>query len=254
MTDATTPAELLSVARGATLRTRRARRGFWFPLVLFGLIVLGATPFYRSTLPSGSTCTASGSNSGSDYGYFCFGRLPSHASLLSGPPDLDRTGATVYWLTAILLGYAATLAFYRWRGARVGVAGRILPYVLTGMVLLGLAVLTSPVIWWRLSLTQRVGLPPDLTIRGLLPLVVLALGLLVLAYSERSVPLGVFAACFLAVTLVSNLYDVENQTPRLGWTPSGTWSTLPNLWLSGFVLLLGGLGFGLQAFIARRSR
>ena len=250
MTDATTPAELLHATRAATLRTRRARQGFWFPLVLFGLIVLGATPFYRRAGLAGLHCAPSGS--GSDSGYFCFGRLTGNASLLGGPPDMNGTGATVYWLTAILLGYAATLAFYRWRGARVGVAGRILPYVLTGVVLLGLAVLTSPTVWWRLQFTQRRGLPQELTIRGLLPLVVLALGLLVLAHSERSVPLGVFAACFLAVALVSNLYDVENQTPRLDWTPPDAWSLLPNLWLSGFVLLAGGLGFGLRAFASGR--
>ena len=33
-------------------RTRRARRGLWFPLVLFGLVILASTPLYvYPTLP-----------------------------------------------------------------------------------------------------------------------------------------------------------------------------------------------------------
>lgn len=41
----------------------------------------------------------------------------------------------MYWLVAVVLGYAATLAFYCWRRLRVGVAGRALPYALTGVAL-----------------------------------------------------------------------------------------------------------------------
>ena len=126
-------------------------------------------------------------------------------------------------------------------------AGRALPYVLAGVAFLGLAVLASPAVWAGVGPLHGVGLPGDLTTRGLLPLLVLALGLLVLAYSERSAALAGFAALFLAVALVSNLYDVENRTPSIDWTPSEAWSLLPNLWLSGLTLLLGGLGFGLAA-------
>ena len=30
-------------------RTRRARRGLWFPLVVFGLVILASTPLYLDT-------------------------------------------------------------------------------------------------------------------------------------------------------------------------------------------------------------
>ncbi|MFC1413984.1 hypothetical protein ACEZCY_32960 [Streptacidiphilus sp. N1-12] len=244
MTDATSPAAMLSAARVATLRTRQARRGFWFPLVLFGLIVLGATPFYRQTVPSGSGCAAA------PPGTLCF--ETGHPGPLGAQAGLGSTAATVYWLTAVVLGYAATLAFYRWRGTRTGVAGRALPYVLAGVAFLGLAVLASPAVWAGVGPLHG-GLPGDLTTRGLLPLLVLALGLLVLAYSERSAALAGFAALFLAVALVSNLYDVENRTPSIGWTPSEAWSLLPNLWLAGLTLMLGGLGFGLAAALRGRG-
>ena len=88
----------------------------------------------------------------------------------------------------------------------------------------------------------------------MVPLLALVPGLFVLAWLERSLPLATFGALFLAVALISNLYDVENQTPLIGWTPSAEWSLLPNLWLSGFTLLLGGLGFALATVPQRRRR
>jgi hypothetical protein len=53
---------------------------------------------------------------------------------------------------------------------------------------------------------------------------------------------------------VSNLYDVENQSATIGWTPTWRWQMLPNLWLAGFTLLLGGLGFGLATALRSRRR
>ena len=242
------PSELLAAATQAVQRTREARRGFWFPLVLFGIIIIGAAPWYRV---------------GSDTGCFGFTPVGSQQTLCSDMvgggffglyPGVDSTGTALYWLVAVVLGYAATVAFYHWRRLRTGVAGRILPYVLTGVALLALAVMATPTVSWHWHQDPFTVMPGDLSIRGMAPLLVVALGLFVLARLERSVPLAAFACLFLTVALVSNLYDVENQTPAIGWTPSEQWSLLPNLWLSGFTLLLGGIGFGLAVTMRARSR
>src|SRR6476660_571029 len=97
--------------------TRRARRAIWFPLVLFGLILLGAAPFYRPWPPAGAGITVR--NIGPAGGY------------LGG--DFIGNAPAWYWLIALPLGYAATAAFLRWRAGRTGVAGRIAPYVVAGL-------------------------------------------------------------------------------------------------------------------------
>ena len=213
--------ELLGLAEAAQRRTREARRGrFWFPLVLFGALVIAAAPWYHQSQSTPRSCQAG----------LCPVRIPTGTT----------HGATVYWTVAVILGYAATLGYYRWRATRVGVASRVWPYLAVGFGLFAaLAVVT---------------LPGDLSIRGMVPLLALVPGLFVLAWLERSLPLATFGALFLAVALISNLYDVENQTPLIGWTPSAEWSLLPNLWLSGFTLLLGGLGFALATVPQHRRR
>lgn len=242
--EAEEPAQLLAAAARAAKRTREARRGFWFPLVLFGVIVIGAAPWYVTSATAGCSAVT--------------GVAPvveichAHDSFFGSVPGVDSGGATLYWLIAVVLGYAVTVAFYQWRRLRTGVAGRALPYALAGVALLALSVLASPAAAQSWHFDPFAHLPGDLVLRGLTPLLVIALGLFVLAWLERSIPLTAFAVLFLVVALVSNLYDVENQTSSLGWTVPGDWTMVPNLWLSGFTLLLGGLGFGLA--VAARSR
>jgi hypothetical protein len=79
--------------------------------------------------------------------------------------------------------------------------------------------------------------------RGLEPLLVIGIGLGVLARLEHNRRLVVFAVAFLALALVANLYDMQNEVYRLGWKlPVGAVS-LPNLVVPGLFLLLGGAGF-----------
>jgi hypothetical protein len=53
----------------------------------------------------------------------------------------------------------------------------------------------------------------------------------------------VFALFFLALALLANLYNVENEVYRLGWDlPVGA-VDLPNLVVPGLFLLVGGAGF-----------
>jgi hypothetical protein len=223
-------------------RTRRARRGLWFPLVLFGLVILASTPLYvyptitptpaflTPDVPSSpSTFTGNGGYSGllgfSPGGMFTFSPLM----------------VTVFWLVATPLGYVLTAGFYWLRARRQGVATSTRAYVLTGLGLFALLVATSVI---------GVSLPGDLTIRGLTPLIAVALGLFVLARVERSWALLAFAVPFLALNVGANLYNMENVVYRLGLGSAGP---EVNVIVVGSVLLLAGVIFGLGA-VATRQR
>jgi hypothetical protein len=75
--------------------------------------------------------------------------------------------------------------------------------------------------------------------------VIIAVGLWVLAWAERSRALAVIVAVYTATALLSSLYNTENILFRFGWSPSGTgWSlsSLPNALLPALVLLAAGAG------------
>lgn len=224
-------------------RTRRARRGLWFPLVLFGLVILASTPLYVNPtitptpafltpdVPSSpSTFTGNGGDSGllgfSPGGMFSFSPLM----------------VTVFWLVAGPMGYVLTAGFYWLQARRRGVATSIRAYVLTGLGLFVLLVaISTPLI--------PVPVHGNLLVRGLTPLLAVALGLFVLARVERSWALLAFAVPFLALCVTANLYDMENVVYRLGLGPAGP---EVNVIVVGSVLLLAGVVFGLAAGRQRR--
>lgn len=224
-------------------RTRRARRGLWFPLILFGLVILASTPLYVNPtitptaafltpdVPSSpSTFTGNGGDSGllgfSPGGMFSFSPLM----------------VTVFWLVAGPLGYVLTAGFYWLQARRRGVATSIRAYVLTGLGLFALLVaISTPLI--------PVPVHGNLLVRGLTPLLAVALGLFVLARVERSWPLLAFAVPFLALCVTANLYDMENVVYRLGLSSAGP---EVNVIVVGSVLLLAGVGFGVAAVRQRR--
>ena len=215
--------EWLGTAQQLRRRTRAASRRYWFPLVVFGLITLGSTPLYVE--PS-----ASGSLSSSFVGGF----------LVSDPRRLS-----LYWVVATAMGYVATVLYYRWRDRRSGMVASVRPFVVTGVALFVLLALVSP---GGLAL---VGLPStwtpwfrvgDLFIRGLTPLLTIAIGLLVLSAFERSVAFVAYALAFLGVALTVNLYDIGNLTYRLGLGQHGLQA---NVLTAAAVLLAGGAGFWL---------
>ena len=224
-------------------RTRRARRGLWFPLILFGLVILASTPLYVNPtitptaafltpdVPSSpSTFTGNGGDSGllgfSPGGMFSFSPLM----------------VTVFWLVAGPMGYVLTAGFYWLQARRRGVATSIRAYVLTGLGLFALLVaISTPLI--------PVPVHGNLLVRGLTPLLAVALGLFVLARVERSWALLAFAVPFLALCVTANLYDMENVVYRLGLGSAGP---EVNVIVVGSVLLLAGVVFGLAAVRQRR--
>jgi hypothetical protein len=216
--------EWLTAAKDATRHARSASRRAWFPLVAFGLITLAATPFYGVTGHPGriSFVVISG-----DFGGYVL--YPQRLAM--------------YWLLATIVGYLATVVYFRWRGGRSGVRSPMWPFVFTGLGLVALLVLDSP--HWLAVLHIPETWSPwgrfgDLYQRGLLPVLTIAIGLVVLAAIERTWAFAAFAAGFLGIALVVNLYDLGNMTARLGLGQHGVQA---NVVVAGAVLLAGGIGF-----------
>jgi hypothetical protein len=238
------PGELLSDLSRLRRRTRAARHGYWFPLVLFGVLGCAAAPLYLAS--AASVPAGSGSYQSIDTG-----------PMLLGGMRMGANGFYIgwYWTIALVAGYLLTVLWY-WRWARrAGVRTPSRGYVITGVVLTVLAVALPPlsravpglfIVWAPLG---------DAWIRGTLAFLIIAVGLWVLARAERSPGLAVIALAYTAATLLASLYNVENILFRLGWnpwaSPSG-WklTVLPDILLPALVLLASGIG----AFLAPRLR
>jgi len=229
-------ADLVADMKALRRRARAARHAYWFPLVLFGVLTCAAAPFY--ILP-----TSQGGGNGATQGG---PQLP----MLGGVP-----GVTVhpylgyYWVAALLGGLLLTLLWYRRNARRVGLQTPARGYLVTGTAVTMLALVIPPLShvrspgWLSWLHSLDVLWPGDLVIRGTFPFVIIAIGLWVLAWAERSIALALIAAVYTASALVASLYDVENMLFRLGWNPSGSQvrlESLPNVLLPALVLLAAG--------------
>src|SRR5580693_1976096 len=192
-----TPEQLLSQARSVRRDARRARHANWFPLVLFGLLTCASVPFYIRNVPFVDEFYRS------RHAGFAF----LQSEYFGGFAFSTGAGIAYYWLAAILVGLAATAVWYRLRGNRVGLRTPSRGFIITGLMLVVLALLI-PVLASLPGLGQLVILMPgDLLIRGTFPLVLIGIGLCALAWAERSIALAVIAAGYLAVSFVASLYD-----------------------------------------------
>lgn len=233
---ADTPRQLLANAQELTRRVREAQRGTWFPLALLGLVVLGATPFYRLGPPAHVTCGPATLVPGSGGGF------RKYCSIAIGWP------AFIYWTVALVLAYVVIAGFYVLRARRRGVGARILPYVVAGI-----AALILDAALWPVLHKAYVNYPDQaalLAVHGLNPLLAIGLALFVLAWVERGWALLVFAAGYLAAALLPNLYSITRLLAEHGAAVPRQWHSLPGLWLAGGVLLLGGGAFA----VAERLR
>jgi hypothetical protein len=225
------------LAEVATLRrrARAARHAYWFPLLLFGLLTCASIPFYQQPgYPAGGP------------GGFVTGSARPGLSLpiLGGRSPLVQGYLGYYWAAALAAGLLLTLLWYRWHARQVGLQTPSRAYLVTMVVLAGLAIAIPPLSQMRSPRSLRflhnlqVLWPGDLVIRGTFPFVIIAVGLLVLAWAERSRALAATAAVYTAASLLASLYDVSNLTARLGWNPAE--QSLPNVLLPGLVLLAAG--------------
>ncbi len=219
-------------------RTRQFRSGHWFASLVFGVVILGALPFYVESTP---VHTSTHCHSVSHGVLACTGTITAGSPLLGRAFEAEPfsslgSWSTLYWAIAIAVAYAAVVAYYRLRARKVGVQGRLWPALIAGLVLLGL------VMWMNGDSGAQ---PGDFWVRGTSVLVVIAVGLLVLSALEQSLPFVIFSAGFFGLALLSCLYDVENLFLRLGIGGPfrGADNVLANLVLPGAYLVIGGLLF-----------
>jgi hypothetical protein len=235
-------------------QARSARHAYWLPLLLFGLLSCAAVPFYRSAFLT----------AGSAGGYRDVG--VTQVPLAAAGPGMPLLGQTpfrgsfflgYYWLVALVGGYLLTALWYRRHARLAGLQTPARGYVVTGMVLTAAALLLPPLSRFRALAWLGVLWPGDLVVRGTFPFLIIAAGLWVLAWAERSRGLAVTALLYSGAALLASLYNVENLLLRLGWNPrlGDLWqTTLPNLLLPSVVLLTAGAAAGAAAVAARRRR
>lgn len=237
----------LAFASQLRWRTRVARDGSWFALVVFGLVVLCAMVFYHYP---GLTASSLGCRTLGKNAFTCSSVSVSRGVFGSGlgsptSPPIDHVSpwATTDWVVSIFAGIATVVGFYWMRARSSGVAGRIWPFAAVGVGVLVLAVASRGWVTFKI--------PADFWIRGMQPLLVIAIGLIALAITERSRAFLLYVAGFLGLALLSCLYDVSNLFVRvgIGSTWNGNIEALPNLILPGLYLLIGGVVF----YILRRS-
>ena len=231
--------ELLGAVGSLRMRVRADRHGFWFPLTLFGILTLLSSPLYWQYARASSALHCQTQSNG---GQICTstGRFAGGGALNPGfsANDLGRW-VSYYWVFALVLGYVATVLYYRRRARAVGVSQRVWPAVVVGVFILGLALWMNDV-WHPNGPVFLVS--GDLWMRGTVSVIILSLGLLALALLERSVWYVLYALGFVGIALLSSLYNVSNLFDRLGiGRPfDGNGQELPNLLLPGAYLLLGG--------------
>jgi hypothetical protein len=214
--------------------TRTVRHAYWFALTLFGLIILGALPFYYpSSSPSVNQLTPS-----------TFNRFAFSINWAAGHP----WGATLYWLIAVPLGYVAVAVFYNVRARRTGVQGRVWPFVVGGIILFVVLLATTPGILvffrpphWYISWLQQIS--RFLVVHGLEPILVISAGFFILARLERSWGLFWISLAFLPVALLANLYNISNAFYRLHHWVVPDWAA--NIAVAGGFLVFIGLVSGL---------
>lgn len=223
------PQLLLAGVRDLARRVRLAQRVTWLPLLVLALVTFGAIPAHRYGETTVSDCRV-----GRDGGEVC---------------RIWEPAAEIYWLVALVLAYAVIAGGYLRVARARGLGARVLPYAFTGVVL-------SVVLFAAVAVGAGAWIVPDppalrdpsafvqVLFRLLTPLGGIGLALLALAWLERHVALLLFALGYLTVVLVPVNFGWGNH-----W--GERWGDAPALVISGGVLLLGGVGFGLAQRLRR---
>jgi hypothetical protein len=161
---------------------------------------------------------------------------PAHpgVGLVSGPmPWTDRV-RLFYWVVASIVAYLLVLWIARRQGYRRGVWVDRRPLVVAGVLALAGAVVI--VVGWFA--------PGDLLIRGNVPLLAIAVGIVVWAARERRPGLSILAAVIVPLTLLANLYNMENVLFRFGVPYFDNADEVANLGTVAVVLFAASAIFG----------
>ena len=236
------PARLLAEMRAIGDRTSAAARGYWLPLVLFGLLICGSLPFYERLQSAGavrhalagflSICKDAGIHS-------------CHVVVTEGYVSVV-TALGYYWQLAIPAGVVLTVLWYRWRGRRTGLRQPTYVFLVAGL-LLGELVLLLPLLFSRLGPQGDVSRALDH--EG--ALVLIAAVLWVLAWTERSWVLAVIVAVFFVVAVPVSHFDGGGLA---GGTTGAADLSLGALRLLGLIPALVLLAAGAGTWLAGRLR
>ncbi|NGY58247.1 hypothetical protein G7043_04780 [Lentzea sp. NEAU-D13] len=277
------PKGLLTELTAMRKRARADRHGYWLPFLLFGLITLGATPFYGPRL-----CVDSGQDpelveprvcswTSADLPWLYHWLHPT--GQMEGPVfglHQPSIAPDLYWIVALLCGYLAVVWWYRWRAAQVGVETPTRLYAQVTIFMLVLPLIGVPVLselifgrlGWQIALpitvvlivaaTWRVrsvrftlavlalfALAHFATIYPYGPLFVLAAGLIGLAYLERS------AVCTITVVIFTATVLFVNEAGRFGFYWPYPVENFASTALPAFVLLVGGIIGSVRREMAR---
>jgi hypothetical protein len=193
--------ELLGAVERVSKAARHARHGYWFPLLLSGLIILGNLPLNYWRI---------GHYGGRFSGFWGF-------CLCTGTGN-HPFGSTLYWLVSIPLGFAAVAAYYVARSRRTGLKVKIWPYVVTGVVVFGLIILTAARVPAPLRFMYRIDVwTRYATIQGFAPILVISLAFIALAFIERSKAFWLITIAFLGIAVLANTYNISNVGQRIHW-------------------------------------
>lgn len=204
------------------------------PLLLLALVVTGAliVALIRAgqmqVLDGGGIVLPPPDSSSTGFSASAFG-------LVDGPvPSHDRV-RLAYWVIASIIAYLAALWIARRQGYRRGLWVNRRPLVVAGLVALAGAVI----------IVVGFFAPGDLLLRGNLPLLAIAAGIVVWAIRERRLGLWVVAAVMVPLTLLANLYDMENVLFRFGVPVFADADEIVNLGTVAVVLFAASAIFGL---------
>jgi len=241
--DGPAAAQLLDELRVIRERTSAAARGYWLPLVVFGVLIGGSLPLYER-LPAGRPGLAgpaarAGCPAAADRG--C--QLPGATAHIT-----VVTALGYYWQLAIPAGVVLTVLWYRWRGHRVGLRTPARGFLVAGLVL-GELVLLGPILAGQAGSETALRLVHDSHQAGALVIVAALLGLL--AWAERSPALAVIVAVYLAAALA--ISPVTNGGVAGGTTGAADLS-LTAARLLGLIPALILLAAGAAAGLAQQAR
>lgn len=140
-----------------------------------------------------------------------------------------------YWVIASVAAYLLALWIARRQGYRRGMWVDRRPLAIAGIIALVVAVFV--IVGWYA--------PADLLIRVNLPLLAIAAALVIWARRERSAGLWAVAVIMVPLTLLANLYNMENVLYRLGAPVFNNADVVANLGAVALALFIAAAIFGL---------